>query len=75
MAGRLPQRFRHLSDSVDRLMSIFRSTIPKGRDGDRANAVFAAAGYNFSLLLRWLRTLLRTLILALSPPLPAGPFL
>jgi len=56
-------------------MSIFRSTIPKGRDGDRANAVFAAAGYNFSLLLRWLRTLLRTLILALSPPLPAGPFL
>jgi IS5 family transposase len=30
----------------------------KGRDGDRANAVLAAAGYNFSLLLRWLRLLL-----------------
>jgi hypothetical protein len=26
----------------------------KGRDGDRINAVLAAAGYNFGLLLRWL---------------------
>jgi hypothetical protein len=26
----------------------------KGRDGDRVNAVLAAAGYNFGLLLRWL---------------------
>jgi IS5 family transposase len=34
----------------------------KGRDGDRANAVLAAAGYNFSLLLRWLRFLLRQLL-------------
>jgi len=34
----------------------------KGRDGDRANAVLAAAGYNFSLLLRWLRLLLRRLL-------------
>ena len=25
----------------------------KGRDGDRINAVLAAAGYNFSLLRRW----------------------
>ena len=33
----------------------------KGRDGDRANAVLAAAGYNFSLLLRWLQRLLRAL--------------
>jgi len=30
----------------------------KGREGDRINAVLAAAGYNFSLLLRWLRFLL-----------------
>jgi transposase, IS5 family len=37
----------------------------KGRDGDRINAVLAAAGYNFSLLLRWLTELLRTLIAAL----------
>ena len=34
----------------------------KGRDGDRINAVLAAAGYNFSLLLRWLAALLRALI-------------
>jgi IS5 family transposase len=34
----------------------------KGRDGDRINAVLAAAGYNFSLLLRWLGGLLRALI-------------
>jgi IS5 family transposase len=29
-----------------------------GRDGDRINAVLAAAGYNFSLLLRWFAKLL-----------------
>jgi IS5 family transposase len=34
----------------------------KGRHGDRANAVLAAAGYNFGLLLRWLAELLRALI-------------
>ena len=34
----------------------------KGRDGDRSNAVLAAAGFNFGLLLRWLAELLRTLI-------------
>ena len=37
----------------------------KGRDGDRSNAVLAAAGYNFSLLLRWLEELLRVLLLML----------
>ena len=37
----------------------------KGRDGDRINAVLAAAGYNFSLLLRWLEELLRALFLVL----------
>src|SRR6266478_5017331 len=39
----------------------------KGRDGDRSNAVLAAAGHNFSLLLRWLARLLRALIRALLP--------
>ncbi len=34
----------------------------KGRKGDRMNAVLAAAGYNFGLLLRWLAELLRALI-------------
>jgi Transposase domain (DUF772). len=37
----------------------------KGRDGDRANAVLAAVGYNFTLLLRWLKALLRVLFAAL----------
>jgi IS5 family transposase len=31
----------------------------KGPEGNRANAVLAAVGYNFSLLLRWLHRLLR----------------
>ena len=34
----------------------------KGRDGDRINAVLAAAGYNFSLLRRWFAELLRVLL-------------
>jgi IS5 family transposase len=38
----------------------------KGRDGDRNNAVLAAAGYNFSLLLRWFSRLLRSLLLILA---------
>lgn len=40
----------------------------KGRDGDLANAVLAAAGYNFTLLLHWLRRLLRALFQALFRP-------
>jgi IS5 family transposase len=46
----------------------------KGRDGDRANAVLASAGYNFSLLLRWLKLLLRQLLRlpnCLPQPAPA----
>ncbi len=38
----------------------------KGRDGDRINAVLAAAGYNFSLLRRWFEQLLRALLLTLA---------
>ena len=41
----------------------------KGRDGDRMNAVLAAAGYNFGLLLRWLAELLRALIRMLAETL------
>jgi hypothetical protein len=37
------------------------TTSGKGRDGDRINAVLAAAGYNFGLLLRWFEALLRAL--------------
>jgi hypothetical protein len=38
----------------------------KGRDGDRINAVMAAAGYNFSLLRRWFERLLRALWLIIG---------
>jgi IS5 family transposase len=38
----------------------------EGRDGDRINAVLAAAGDNIGLLQRWLKRLLRALIAALS---------
>ena len=38
----------------------------KDCDGDRINAVLAAAAYNFSLLLRSLAALLRVVILALA---------
>ena len=46
----------------------------KGRDGDRSNAVLAAAGYNFSLLLRWLARLLRALFQALAATSPSVRF-
>jgi IS5 family transposase len=44
-----------------------------GRPGDRINAVLAAAGYNFSLLLRWFDELLRVLSLILCHALLADP--
>jgi IS5 family transposase len=39
------------------------------RAGDAANAVLAAAGYNFRLLIRWLRFLLRQILIALEDEL------
>src|SRR5215468_3043344 len=44
----------------------------KESDGDRINAVLAAAGYNFGLLPRWLERLLRALMrMLLATPAPA----
>ena len=43
----------------------------KGSLGDRINAVLAAAGYNFSLLLRWLAELLRVIIRTFIETVPA----
>jgi transposase, IS5 family len=37
-----------------------------GRAGDAANAVLAAAGYNFRLLLRWLALWLQLVLAALT---------
>jgi len=44
----------------------------KGPEGDRINAVLAAAGFNFSLLLHWLGKLWRALFLALARTAPAA---
>jgi IS5 family transposase len=44
------------------------------REGDAVNAILAAAGYNFRLLLNWLRILLRLFLALLTGafrPLPA----
>jgi IS5 family transposase len=38
-----------------------------GEQGDAINAILAAAGYNFSLLLKWFRVLLCLLSIALEP--------
>jgi len=47
---------------VTRLFVYFKGEKSQGPYGDRINAVLAAAGYNFGLLLRWLLAkLLRTL--------------
>ena len=43
------------------------------RAGDAANAVLAAAGYNFSLLIRWLRLLLRQILRRLIATLQLNP--
>jgi IS5 family transposase len=43
------------------------------RQGDAINAVLAAAGYNFSLLLRWLRRLLCQILAALCANLQSVP--
>jgi IS5 family transposase len=43
------------------------------RAGDAANAVLAAAGHNFSLLIRWLRLLLRQILRQLFADLQLNP--
>jgi len=47
----------------------------KGRAGDCANAVLAAAGYNFALLLPWLKELLRVLFAVLCRAAPKAAFI
>src|SRR4051794_14414831 len=44
-----------------------------GRAGDATNAVLAAAGYNFRLLLRWLALLLHFVLAALTRPSHPSP--
>ena len=65
MLGRLPDAARGESSVADSLQSPDERSI-KGPAGDRINALLAATGYNFGLLLRWLATILRALIMALN---------
>src|SRR5947199_5543545 len=45
----------------------------KGRAGDAANVILSAVGYNLRLVLAWLRTILRVVLLALDLRNPASP--
>lgn len=40
----------------------------KGREGDRANAILAAAGYNFYRTAQWLKAFLRLILYVFLPP-------
>ena len=42
----------------------------KGRDGDKINAILAGAGYNYRLVLRWLRLLFARILAAIFNALP-----
>ena len=37
----------------------------KGRDGDAANTILTAVGYNFRRILAWLRAILRKIMIAI----------
>ncbi len=43
----------------------------RGRHGDQANAVLTAVGYNFRLILKWLKVLLRLILAAIFDSLTA----
>jgi IS5 family transposase len=45
----------------------------KGREGDAANVILTAVGYNLRLVLAWLRILLRLFLIALCRPLAIPP--
>ena len=40
----------------------------KGRDGDAANAILSAVGYNLRIVLAWLRTFLRLILFVFLRP-------
>ena len=48
-------------------------TFLKGRHGDHANAVLSAVGYNFRLILKWLRLLLRLILAAIRDSITSRP--
>ena len=47
----------------------------KGRDGDAANVILSAVGYNLRRILAWLRILLSLILLAISRAFALQPVL
>ena len=45
----------------------------KGPDGDAANVILTAVGYNLRLILAWLSSLLRLIALIICPALNVTP--
>ncbi len=45
----------------------------KGRDGDKINAILVGAGYNYRLVLKWLRILLARIMAAILKAIPLPP--
>jgi len=64
-------RLSSLSSATSRPSTALYRNYLKGRLGDHINAVLAAAGHNFDLLLRWLAELLRLIIRAFIKTVPA----
>ena len=56
------------SSPISRPSTAWTATTLAHASGDAVNAILAAAGYNFSLLLTWLRLLLFRLLILLSEP-------
>jgi IS5 family transposase len=75
---RIKRQLRRRS-AVEPVIGHFKAEHRMGRNylwfrrGDAANAILAAAGYNFRRLIRWLRLLLRHMLLALMATLRPAP--
>jgi transposase, IS5 family len=61
------------SSVISRPSTAWAEVIFGAARGDAINAVLAAAGYNFSLLLRWLRILLCPILAAIFAPAQSVP--
>ena len=78
MTPQIKRELRHRS-AVEPVIGHLKAEHRMGRNylwyrrGDAANAVLAAAGYNFRRLICWLRLLLRQILIALTAALQPVP--
>ncbi len=54
----------------EKLIKIGAKIVRHGRDGDKINAILAGAGYNYRLVLRWLRLLFARIMAAIFNAMP-----